>query len=71
MINQLAEAYINYRQKELREAGRVEWRVEPDKFKEELQKVKAYIATNNVYGVDLNPTAIELGKLSLWLNVVS
>lgn len=70
MINQLAEAYINYRQKELREAGRVEWRVEPDKFKEELQKVKAYIATNNVYGVDLNPTAIELGKLSLWLNVI-
>jgi type II restriction/modification system DNA methylase subunit YeeA len=39
-------------------------------FKEELQKVKAYIATNNTYGVDLNPTAIELGKLSLWLNVI-
>ncbi|MBK6828921.1 MAG: hypothetical protein IPG86_19625 [Chitinophagaceae bacterium] len=42
----------------------------PDLFKEELQKVKAYIATNNTYGVDLNPTAIELGKLSLWLNVI-
>ena len=37
---------------------------------EELQKVKAYIATNNTYGVDINPTAIELGKLSLWLNVI-
>jgi hypothetical protein len=70
MINQLAEAYINFRQKELQAAGRIEWRVEPDKFKEELQKVKAYIATNNTYGVDLNPTAIELGKLSLWLNVI-
>jgi hypothetical protein len=70
MINQLAEAYIAYRQKELRDAGRVEWKVEPDKYKEEIQKVKAYIATNNVYGVDLNPTAIELGKLSLWLNVI-
>lgn len=70
MINQLAEAYIAYRQKELQEAGRKEWKVEPDKFKEELQKVKAYIATNNTYGVDLNPTAIELGKLSLWLNVI-
>lgn len=70
MINQLAEAYISYRQKELQNAGRKEWRVEPDKFKEELQKVKAYIATNNVYGVDLNPTAVELGKLSLWLNVI-
>jgi hypothetical protein len=70
MINQLAEAYISYRQKELRDSGRIEWKVEPDKYKEELQKVKAYIATNNVYGVDLNPTAIDLGKLSLWLNVM-
>jgi len=70
MINQLAEAYLSYRQKELRDSGRVEWKVEPDKYKEELQKVKAYIATNNTYGVDLNPTAVELGKLSLWLNVI-
>ena len=64
MINQLAEAYLTYRQKEFNK------RVAPDLFKEELQKVKAYIATNNTYGVDLNPTAIELGKLSLWLNVI-
>ena len=64
MINQLAETYLTYRQKELNK------RVAPDLFKEELQKVKAYIATNNTYGVDLNPTAIELGKLSLWLNVI-
>jgi len=64
MINQLAEAYLNYRQKELNE------KVSPDKYREELQKVKAYIATHNTYGVDLNPTAIELGKLSLWLNVI-
>ena len=70
MINQLAEAYISYRQKELRDSGRKEWKIEPDQYKEELQKVKAYIATHNVYGVDLNPTAIELGKLSLWLNVI-
>jgi hypothetical protein len=70
MVNQLAEAYLTYRQKELREQGRTQWKVEPDKYREELQKVKAYIATNNVYGVDLNPTAIELGKLSLWLNVI-
>jgi type II restriction/modification system DNA methylase subunit YeeA len=70
MINQLSEAYLSYRQKELRDVGRVEWKVEPDKYKEELQRIKAYIATNNTYGVDLNPTAIELGKLSLWLNVI-
>lgn len=70
MINQLAAAYLTYRQQELRQAGRTEWKVQPDRYREELQKVKAYIATNNVYGVDLNPTAIELGKLSLWLNVI-
>jgi len=52
MINQVAEAYLSYRQKELKD------RIAPDKYREELQKVKAYIATNNVYGVDLNPTAI-------------
>ena len=70
VINQLSEAYLTYRSKELRAKGRENWRIEPDKYRDELQKVKAYIATHNVYGVDLNPTAIELGKLSLWLNVI-
>ena len=60
VINQLAEAYMTY----------VEKKPAPDRYRDELQKVKAYIATHNVYGVDLNPTAIELGKLSLWLNVI-
>jgi hypothetical protein len=64
MINQLAEAYLTYRQDELNQ------RIAPNKYREEIQKVKAYIATHNVYGVDINPTAIELGKLSLWLNVI-
>lgn len=64
LINQLAEAYLSRRQDELKK------RVAPDQYQEELQKLKAYIATTNVYGVDLNPTAIELGKLSLWLNVI-
>ena len=43
-------------------------RIVPGEYKDEIQKVKAYIASHNVYGVDLNPTAIELGKLSFWLN---
>lgn len=64
MINQIAVAYLQYQQEYLKK------RVDPDKYQDELQKVKAYIATTNVYGVDLNPTAIELGKLSLWLNVI-
>lgn len=64
VINQIAEAYLTYKQKE---TGK---RISPDRFLDERQKVKAYIATHNVYGVDLNPTAVELGKLSLWLNVI-
>ncbi len=70
VINQLAEAYLTYQQKQQREKGLRNWRIQPDHYRDELQKVKAYIATHNVYGVDLNPTAIELGKLSLWLNVI-
>lgn len=64
VISQLAKTYLTYRQQELHR------QVDPNKYQEELQKIKAYIALNNVYGVDLNPTAVELGKLSLWLNVI-
>ena len=67
-INQLATAYLEYKQDEIVDAGGA--RILPGDYTTELQKVKSYIAVNNVYGVDLNPTAIELGKLSLWLNVI-
>lgn len=70
VINQLAEVYLAEQQRQQREKGLRNWRIQPDRYRDELQKVKAYIATHNVYGVDLNPTAIELGKLSLWLNVI-
>lgn len=70
VINQLAEAYLFHQQRQQSENGLNNWRIQPDHYRDELQKVKAYIATHNVYGVDLNPTAIELGKLSLWLNVI-
>lgn len=70
VINQLAEAYLTCQQQQLKRAGRQNWRISPDRYRDELQRVKSYIATHNVYGVDLNPTAIELGKLSLWLNVI-
>lgn len=70
VINQLAEAYLTYEQQQRHQDGKQNWRIAPDHYRDELQKVKAYIATHNVYGVDLNPTAIELGKLSLWLNVI-
>ena len=64
VINQVAELYLTYRQKELKK------HISPHLYQDERQKVKAYIATKNIYGVDLNPTAIELGKLALWLNVM-
>ena len=70
VINQLAEAYLTHQQRQQRERGLKNWRIQPDRYRDELQRVKAFIATHNVYGVDLNPTAIELGKLSLWLNVI-
>ena len=61
VINQLAVAYLELKENEEQAAGRK--RITPGVYKDELQKVKAYIAANNVYGVDLNPTAVELGKL--------
>ncbi len=64
VINQLAEAYLNQFKRDQTP------RIPPGIYQDELQKVKAYIATRNVYGVDINPTAVELGKISLWLNVI-
>lgn len=29
-----------------------------------------YIADHNIYGIDLNPVAVELGEVSLWLNTI-
>lgn len=66
VINQLAVIYLELKENE--ELAKGHKRITPGNYNNELQKVKAYIASNNVYGVDLNPTAVELGKLSLWLN---
>lgn len=63
-INQLAEAYIDRKQRELGEMIPAERRLR------ELQKVKMYIADRNVYGIDLNPIAVELAEVSLWLNTI-
>ncbi|MDL4774533.1 Eco57I restriction-modification methylase domain-containing protein [Actinomadura xylanilytica] len=63
-INQVAAEYLKRRQVELSHA------LEPELYAEELQKVKAYIALHNSYGVDLNETAVELAEVSLWLNVM-
>lgn len=64
VINQLAEAYLDRKQKELGES------IPHDQRFHELQKVKMYIADRNVYGIDLNPVAVELAEVSLWLNTI-
>ncbi|MCY4161321.1 MAG: hypothetical protein OXE77_05590 [Flavobacteriaceae bacterium] len=64
VVNQLAEVYLHTRKKETNKE------ISPKDYQKELHIVKAYIATNNSYGVDINPTAIELGKLSIWLNIL-
>ncbi|MCU8590521.1 MULTISPECIES: Eco57I restriction-modification methylase domain-containing protein [Streptomyces] len=63
-VNQLAELYLRLAQ---RERG-VD--IDPEDYQRELQKVKAYIALHNAYGVDLNETAVELAEISLWLNTM-
>ena len=63
-VRQLAEQYLSRREHEL---GR---RVDPEERPRELAKVKAYLALHQVYGVDLNATAVELAEVSLWLDTM-
>lgn len=64
-VNQLAEAYLARKQEEL---GR---KLPLDQYPAELLRVRMYMADNNVFGVDLNPVAVELAEVSLWLNSIS
>lgn len=61
-VNQLADAYLRRKQQE---TGT--W-IAHEKIEEETQKVRMYLADRNIFGVDLNPVAVELGEISLWLN---
>ncbi|MFT3770140.1 MAG: N-6 DNA methylase [Minicystis sp.] len=60
-VDQLAEAYLDRRQEELKE------RVPPAAYALEKQRVKTYLAEARCYGVDLNPMAARLAGVSLWL----
>ncbi|MGQ4549115.1 Eco57I restriction-modification methylase domain-containing protein [Dermabacteraceae bacterium P13077] len=64
-VRQLAAEYLRRRQAELG------LRVNPEDYAKELQRVKAHIALHNVYGVDLNSTAVELAEVSLWLDTMT
>lgn len=63
-VNQLAEAYLERKQSEL---GK---HIPHQEYAQELQKVRMYLADRNVFGVDLNPVAVELAEVSLWLNAI-
>jgi hypothetical protein len=63
-VNQVAEAYLERKQSELKQ------RIPHDSYAQELQKVRMYIADRNVFGVDLNPVAVELAEVSIWLNAI-
>ncbi|MBW4532660.1 MAG: hypothetical protein KME09_01855 [Pleurocapsa minor HA4230-MV1] len=63
-INQLAEAYLEFKQKEL------DRRIKQENYLQEKQKVKMLLADRNVFGIDLNPVAVELAEVSLWLNSI-
>ncbi len=64
VVNQLAQAYLELRQQETRKS------ISLDHFSTELQKVKMRLVDQNVFGVDLNPVAVELAEVSLWLNSI-
>ncbi len=63
-VNQLSEAYLERKQQELKK------RIPHDDYPQELQKVRMYLADRNVFGVDLNPVAVELAEVSIWLNAI-
>ena len=63
-IDQLADIYLKKKQEELKRTIPVE------KYAAEKARVKMVIADNNVFGVDLNPTAADLAEVSLWLGSI-
>ncbi|HQQ66439.1 MAG TPA: hypothetical protein PLO55_09885 [Thermotogota bacterium] len=63
-VSQLAEAYL---QKKQRETGEI---ISHDRYAEEKQKVKMRLSDRNVYGIDMNPVAVELAEVSVWLNTI-
>lgn len=63
-VNQLAHKYLEKKQAEL---GKT---IPADQYQREWAKVKYHFVAHQVYGVDLNPLAADLGKISLWLNAL-
>jgi hypothetical protein len=60
-IDQMADAYLTAAQTE---SGQ---QIPSENYQREKRRVKARLATNNCYGVDLNTMAVRLAQVSLWL----
>ena len=54
-------------EKKQAELGRT---IPAEEYQREWTRVKYHFVAHNVYGVDLNPLAVELAKVSLWLGVL-
>jgi hypothetical protein len=63
-LDQLADAYLDRKRRETHRD------ILHGELEREKQKVKAWLADNRVFGVDLNPVAVELAQISLWLNTI-
>ena len=61
-VSQLADAYLERKERETA--------ITIYDRDQELQKVKMFIADRNVFGIDINPVAVELAEVSLWLNSI-
>ena len=64
-VNQLADKYL-----ELAQSAKSD-RIPASDYAAQKQKVKMYLADHAVFGIDLNPVAVELAEVSLWLNALS
>jgi len=64
-VSQLSDLYLELMQRAQNE------RIPQGQYIVEKQRVKMYLADNCVFGVDLNPVAVELAEVSLWLNALS
>jgi len=64
-VNQIADKYL-----ELAQSAKGERILQSD-YAAEKQRVKMYLADHAVFGIDLNPVAVELAEVSLWLNALS
>lgn len=64
-VNQIADKIL-----ELEVLEKVRELKTPKDKQKRLWEIKYELISKNVYGVDLNPTAIELARFSLWLNCI-